>query len=109
MSFDLASRGSRAWLEVVYEGDEILPDLRERLEETVRNTYMEVLRVKNSRIIDRVLAQAGDEETLEDLEVEDVFLRCLDVREVPEDQRSELLTAYREAVQSVHEDDGQAE
>jgi len=107
--FELASRGSRAWLEVVYEGDEILPDLRERLEETVRNTYMEVLRVKNSRIIDRVLAQAGDEETLEDLEVEDVFLRCLDVREVPEDQRSELLTAYREAVQSVHEDDGQAE
>jgi len=107
--FERASQGSRAWLEVVYEGNEILPDLRERLEEITGETGMEVLRVKNTRIIDRVLAQAAAEETLEDLEMDDVFLRCLDAREVPEDQRPELIAAYREAVLSVHEDDGLAE
>ncbi len=53
--FELASQGSRAWLEVVYDGDEILGDLRERLEEAVGNTSMEVLRVRNTRAVERAL------------------------------------------------------
>jgi len=103
------SKLSSAWLEVIYDGDEVIGDLRERLEAAISGTHMEILRIKNNRIIDRVLGQIHEEETLDDLDVDDVFERCLVSHEVPEDQRSELLRAYQETVSSLYEDDAQAE
>ena len=70
---------------------------------------MEILRIKNNRIIDRVLGQIHDEETLDDLNVNDVFERCLAVHEVPEEQHPELLRAYQETLSSLYEDDTRAE
>jgi len=107
--FELSTTDSQAWLEVVYEGDEVIGDLRERLDTAIIDTGMEILRIKNNRIIDRVLNQIHDEETLDDLNVNDVFERCLAVHEVPEAQRSELLRAYQETLSSLCEDDTQAE
>jgi exonuclease SbcD len=46
---------------------------------------------------------------LDDLSVNDVFERCLTAHEVPEDQRPELLRAYRETLSSLYEEDQQAE
>ncbi|MFZ7128169.1 MAG: exonuclease SbcCD subunit D C-terminal domain-containing protein [Desulfobacterales bacterium] len=106
---ELAAADSRAWLEIVYESDEVVGDLRERLDASIAGTRMEILRVRNNRIIDRVLGQVHDEETLDDLDEDDVFERCLAVHEVPEAQRPELLRAYRETLSSLHEDDAQAE
>lgn len=106
---ELSATGSRAWLEVVYEGDEVIGNLRELLDETVSGSKMEILRMKNNRIIDRVLGQVHDGRTLDDLGVYDVFERCLSVHNILEDQRPELLRAYRETVASLHEDDIRAE
>ena len=100
---------SAAWLEVIYDGIEVIGDLRERLEAAISGTRMEILRIKNNRIIDRVLGQIHAEETLDDLNVNDVFERCLAVHEVPEEQRPELLRAYQETISSLYEDDVQAE
>ena len=99
----------RAWLEVIYDGIEVIGDLRERLEAAISGTQLEILRIKNNRIIDRVLGQIHEEETLDDLNVNDVFERCLAVHDVPEEQRPELLRAYQETVSSLYEDDVQAE
>ena len=106
---ELSATDSQGWLEVIYEGDEVIGDLRERLEAAISGTQMEILRIKNNLIIDRVLGQIHEEETLDDLNVNDVFERCLAVHEVPEDQRPELLRAYQETVSSLYEDDVQAE
>ena len=106
---EFSATGSRGWLEVIYEGDEVIGDLRERLEAAISSTQMEILRIKNNRIIDRVLGQIHDEEILDDLNVNDVFERCLAVHDVPENQRPELLRAYQETVLSLHEDDVKAE
>ncbi len=106
---ELSAMGSQGWLEIIYEGDEVIGDLRERLEVAISGTPMEILRIKNSRIIDRVLGQIHEEETLDDLNVNDVFERCLAVHGVPEDQWPELLRAYQETVLSLYEDDLQAE
>lgn len=106
---ELSATGSQGWLEVIYEGDEIIGDLRERLDAAIAGTQMVILRVKNNRIIDRVLGQIHEEETLDDLNVNDVFERCLAVYDVPEDQRRELLRSYQETVSSLYEDDVQAE
>jgi len=106
---ELSATGSRAWLEVAYEGDEVIGDLRERLDALVSGSEMEILRVKNNRIIDRILNQTHENETLDDLNVNDVFERCLAVHEVPGAQRPELLRAYQEIVTSLYEDDTRAE
>jgi len=106
---ELSATESLAWIEIVYEGDEVIGDLRERLDAAISESGMEILRVKDNRIIDRVLGQAHHEETLDDLNVEDVFERCLSAHEVPEAQRPELLRAYQETVTSLSEDDARAE
>jgi exonuclease SbcD len=106
---ELSATDSQDWLEVIYDGTEVIGDLRERLEAAISGTQMEILRIKNNRIIDRVLGQIHEEETLDDLNVNDVFERCLAVHDVPEEQRPELLRAYQETVSSLDEDDVQAE
>jgi len=106
---ELSLTGARSWLEVAYEGDDVVGDLRERVEAALSGTQMEILRIRNNRIIDRVLGRIHEEETLDDLNVDDVFERCLTVHEVPEEQRPELLRTYRETLSSLYDDDARAE
>ena len=106
---ELMTTDSRAWIEVVYEGDEVIGDLRERLDTAVADTEMEILRIRNRPLIDRVLGKSHPGETLDDLNVNDVFERCLAVHEVPEEQRPELRRAYQETLSSLYEDDTRAE
>ncbi len=106
---ELSNTGSSAWVEIVYEGDEIIGDLRERLDALIAGSGLEILRVKNNRIVERVLNQTHRQETLDDLTVDDVFERCLSAHEVPEEQRSYLFHAYHEIVASLQEDDAMAE
>jgi exonuclease SbcD len=106
---ELSATGSQGWLEVIYDGIEVIGDLRERLEAAISGTKMEILRIKNNRIIDRVLGQIHEEESLDDLNANDVFERCLATHHVPEDQRFELLQTYQETLTSLFEDDLQVE
>jgi len=106
---ELSLTGSRCWLEGADEGGDVVGDLRERVEAALSGTQMEILRIKNNRIIDRVLGRIHEEETLDDLNVDDVFERCLAVHEVPEEQRPELLRTYRETLSSLYDDDVRAE
>lgn len=105
----LVAADSCAWLEVIYEGDEVIGDLRERLQRAVAGTEMEILRIKNTRVFEQVLRQTAAQETLDDLNAEEVFVRCLEMHGVAEEQRPELLRTYRETLLSLAEDDVQAE
>ncbi|MDY0389970.1 MAG: exonuclease SbcCD subunit D C-terminal domain-containing protein [Desulfobulbus oligotrophicus] len=105
----LVAADSQAWLEVIYEGDEVIGDLRERLQRAVAGTEMEILRIKNTRVFEQVLRQTAAQETLDDLNAEEVFVRCLEMHGVAEEQRPELLRTYRETLLSLAEDDVQAE
>jgi DNA repair protein SbcD/Mre11 len=106
---ELKARGSNAWLEVVYEGDEIAGNLRERLDEAITGTSLEILRVKNNRVLERALGSMDVEETLDNLDVTDVFKRCLQAHDIPEDQYPTLLRAYEEVIVSLNESDPMAE
>ena len=105
----LKSEGSNAWLEIVYDGDEIAGDLRERLDEAIEKTGLEILRVKNKRVLERAMSGMDAGETLDDLDVTDVFTRCLESHEIPEDQRPALLNAYQEIIVALNEADPMAE
>jgi len=106
---ELAVTQSAVWLDIVYEDEDVINDLRERLETAVSGTEMEVLRVKNNRISVNALGQKHVDESLDDLTVDEVFERCLSIHEVPEGQRPELLRAYQETIRSLEDDDTQAE
>jgi len=106
---ELKFGGSNTWLEIVYEGDEIAGDLRERLDEAIEGTNIEILRVKNSRVLERAMSGMDVDETLDDLDATDVFKRCLESHEVSEDQRPELLSTYQEIIASLNEQDQMAE
>ena len=106
---ELKAEGSKAWLEILYEGDEISGNLQERLDEIVAGSSLEILRTKNNRVIERALAGMNPEETLDDLDVTDVFQRCLQAHDVPEEQQASLLSAYREIILSINEEDLRAE
>lgn len=101
---ELKTSSCPLWLEVIYEGDELIADLQERLRDLIEGTPLEILRTKNMRLVQRTLSRMATDETLDDLSVEDVFLRCLASHEVPTDQQPELMAAFRETVAALHED-----
>jgi exonuclease SbcD len=105
---ELKTSGSRAWLEIVYEGRDVAVNLSERLDEAIAGSKLEILCVKNS-VLSLGMSKAATHETLEALGIDQVFLRCLDAHAVPEAQRSDLLGAYREAIACFHDEDPLAE
>jgi exonuclease SbcD len=106
---ELKAIKSKAWMEIVYEGNEIAANLQERLNDAITGTGMEILRVKNNRVLERAMNGETEEETLDDLDVMDVFTRCLESHEAPEEQRPALLSAYQEIIASLNETDEMAE
>ena len=101
----LKQNNSTAWLEIEYTGMDIIGNLREMLDETMADSTMEIRRIKNKRVIDRVISSIAEDETLDDMNVNDVFVRCLDTFDVPDEDRDELTASYNEIIQSFHEED----
>ena len=106
---ELKKEESRAWLEIEYTGKDIIGNLRDILDEALADSAMEVRRIKNKRVTDRVISTIADDETLDDLNPGDVFTRCLDAFDVPDEDREELTASYKEIIKSLHEEDVNAE
>ncbi|GAA0682088.1 exonuclease SbcCD subunit D C-terminal domain-containing protein [Marinobacterium maritimum] len=105
----LAAEGESIWLEVLYEGDQIAADLRQWLEQRVDGTPLVLLRVRNNRVVDRILSRSGDEETLDDLQPAEVFERALVAHQVPDAQQAELKQLFNGLLQQMVEQDHRAE
>ncbi|WP_457554263.1 exonuclease SbcCD subunit D C-terminal domain-containing protein [Desulfobacula sp.] len=106
---DLKSKDSNAWLEIEYTGTRIAGNLRGLVQEAVEGTLMEICRIKNKQVIERVISRTCEEYTLDDLDETDVFNRLLDTYEVAQDQRLELIRAHQEIITFFHEQDTNAE
>ena len=94
---------SAAWLEIEYTGSDIIGNLREMFDEALAGSDMEIRRIKNRRIMDRVISTVKENETLDDLDAGDVFARCLDAHEVTDAEREILTLSHNEIVRSIHE------
>ncbi len=105
----LKTQGSTAWLEVVYEGEALAGNLRERLEEALEGSGLTLLRVKNRGVLEKALQGMEHEETLDDLDTTEVFRRCLEAHAIPQEQQGALMDAYREILLSLEEDDPRAD
>lgn len=91
------------FLELIYTGKELVANLREQLYQWVENTKIEILRIKNQRIVERVLQAVSEHESLENLNENEVFQRCLEQNEVLEEQQQELKAAYQEILQQLYQ------
>ncbi len=105
----LSAENSSTWLEIIYEGDEMITDLQERLQSAIVGSRLEILRVRNNRIISRILDQIDDGGTLEELSTNEVFEHCLSASTIPAEQRTELWHTYQETLVSLNEEDVRAE
>ncbi|MDR2677822.1 MAG: exonuclease SbcCD subunit D C-terminal domain-containing protein [Zoogloeaceae bacterium] len=103
-----AQSSASVWLEIVHDGEERIGDLRKRLEEIVAGTALDVLSIKNPRLLARLMASQR-EEALEDLSLDEVFARCLLASAVPETAWPALRHTYQEACLSLLENDTRAE
>lgn len=92
------------WLEVIYEGQALISDLRERLARLVEGSALDILCVRNRPLSQQALGAARPGENLEELSVDDVFERCLDARQVPAAQRPALLRTWQETLLDLHLD-----
>ena len=100
---------STAWLEIEYTGSDLIGNLRETLEEALADSDLEIRRIKNQRIIEKVLGATKQHETLDDLNENDVFERCLETFNVSHEDRIDLTQSYNEILKSLEEEDANAE
>ncbi len=107
--FELKAQVSRAWLEIEYTGRDVVPDLRLRMEEAVADTAMEIRRIRNRQVMDRILQKKEAEEELDNLSVNEVFTRLLDTYEVDVEKRPALIQAHQEILTLLYEQDTHAE
>ena len=89
------------WLEVVYDGQEVVGDLSEKIAELVKDSRLEVLRIKNQQKRDQVMQSQRMDESLEELNPTQVFERCLIAHQVLEEQKPILWSRYTEVLESL--------
>ena len=105
----LRAAGSNAWLEIDYRGDEAPVTVQEAMEEAVAGSLLEIRRIRNNRPLQQALRQFAADETLQQLDPEAVFTRCLEASGTDEVLRADLMASYREVLRSILEDDVMSE
>lgn len=105
----LKHSGENIWVDIEHTGLISPGQLREKVDECVKGSEIEVLRVVNRGVKEYGLEGRGEEETLEDLNVFDVFERCLESRQIFDQERKDLQEAYREIIVDMENEDKNAE
>ncbi len=91
-------------LEIIYKGDEIASNLKSVIDELVADSQLEVLRIQNSRIVEKIMNREI-EETLDQLTDKEVFEKCLTAHNTIEEDKIELRKTYLKAVKIMNEED----
>jgi exonuclease SbcD len=99
--------GSSVYAEIILEDRSVIPDAQEKISDMTTGTPIEVLRVKNTRI-GELLSGPGSYESLDQISPEEVFIRRMDLADIPEDEREEFLEMFREIRTGLYEEDKNA-
>lgn len=102
---ELRSSGDSIWLEVLFAGDEPATTLQADLLELIQGSSLEILRVVDTRLNINVSTGSDSAISLEAMGEEDVFRKCLLLRDVPEHKHDELLTLFRHTMLAVDDED----
>lgn len=90
------------WIEIIYNGNEIFPDLAKWVNEQVQNSNIEILKIQNRQFIDQMLTSSDTTDSLENINSLDVFDKLLQKYEIADEQKEQLKLAYNEIVNSIN-------
>jgi exonuclease SbcD len=101
----LIAQDQNIWLEIEYNGDDIVNNLNDTITDLVAGSKLEVLRVKNQRVLNAILTQYDFSVNLDDLNETDVFEKFLEINKIGAEERENLMPAYQQILQIVSETD----
>jgi exonuclease SbcD len=98
------------WVEINYTGNEIIANLAQILHQMVENSSVELVKIINHQLIDRVLSATNEFSGVElnDLTPEQVFAKCLELNEIDLTQSEDLRLCFNEILEQVAIDDANA-
>lgn len=99
---ELRKENISVWVEIIYKGEAIFPDFSAWINEQIANTNIEVLKLQNRQYLNNVLTTNDTINSLEELNVFDVFDTLLAKSTLPEAQKNELKATYKEVVTSLN-------
>lgn len=91
------------WVEVQVEEQEYLSDLHQRIESMLEGKPVEVLRIRRMHTAPSKGAQRQAQETLEELQHQEVFARRLKAEELPPERAEKLTALYEQVVDAMEE------
>ncbi|MDR2350217.1 MAG: exonuclease subunit SbcD [Deltaproteobacteria bacterium] len=103
---ELKKENVPVWVEIVRSGEGEVRGAKGELEELVRGSKVEILSaILENRRDPRFGGDGTASKPLKEYEVEDVFVKLLGENDVKEEEREELLLAFRETVRSLEEEE----
>lgn len=100
---ELRVSNESVWMEISYRGLEPIANLKEKIDKLIDGSRLDLLRVTDDRHARSILTRGDFSANLEELQPSEVFQRCLEINNVPEDKRGELQKAYEEILLQVRE------
>jgi len=101
----LAAADESVWVEIVYTGTLSPSALSEHLEELVQQTPIEILRVRNTLVSERMLHGSQPNQTLDELDEWEIFRRRLDHEDIEIAERALLHQLYESVLFSFGEEE----
>ncbi len=105
----LKKEKSNAWLEIEYTGQRIIGNLRQEIESAIVDTDLEIRRIQNKRLVERVVHEVTKEQTLDQLDVGDVFQKLLNIEKASQKDQKVLKQSFQEIYTFLLERDINAE
>ncbi len=93
---------SNVWVEIIYKGDELFPDFHTWVNEHIKDSNIEVLKLQNRQFMNEVLSLEDATLSLEELNTSEVFNKLLEKSNINEEQKTTLIESYREIVDSLN-------
>jgi exonuclease SbcD len=98
---ELKSENISVWIEIIYQGNEIIPDLTPWINEQLIDSKIEVLKIQNKQFQQNVLSNNDVSVSLDELNPIDVFSILLEKSEISNEQQEELKAIYKEVVETI--------
>ncbi len=92
------------WLEVVIETENYISDLQEQISSLIADLPVEVLRVRRHKEKSTTSLTREENETLDELDINDVFLKRLFEEGLESETDSSLTSAFNEILESINEE-----
>ncbi len=101
----LKQQNTPVWVEIIYKGSEVFPDLYNWVNEQIKDTKIEVLKLVNRQFLNEVLSTKDTSQSLEELDTFEVFDKLLIKANIAEEQKEMLKASYKEIVDGLTVED----